>query len=61
GVKEIECDNLLLALGMRPRWDVSDKLRHVAPETEVHLVGDAFKVATILEANSAAFKAAAYI
>lgn len=61
GKVEFEADTVLLALGMRPRWNVSDALRHVAPETEVFLVGDASKVATILEATSSGFKAAAYI
>ncbi len=61
GKVEIECDTLLLALGMRSRWAVSDAMRHVAPETEVLLAGDVIKPATIMEATSTGFKAAAYI
>ena len=54
-------DTVLLAVGMRPNFEVADRLRRSAPETEVYVVGDAIKAQTIAEATKSAFKAAAYI
>jgi len=54
-------DTVLLALGMVPRHDMADSLRHCAPETEVFVVGDALGVGTIATAVMSAFRAAAYI
>ena len=56
-----KADTVLLALGMRPRWEVADKLRRCAPETEVFVVGDAVEAKTIAEATKSAFKAAAFL
>ena len=54
---EIECDTVLLAMGMKERWDLVDELRHCAPESCVHIVGDCRRVATIAEAVNQAFQA----
>ena len=59
--REISADTVLLALGMTPAFDVADKLRRSAPETEVFVVGDAIEVKTIAQAVKSGFKAAAYI
>jgi NADPH-dependent 2,4-dienoyl-CoA reductase/sulfur reductase-like enzyme len=56
-----EADTVLLALGMRPRFEVADSLRRCAPETEVFVVGDAIEAKTIAEATKSAFKAAAFL
>ena len=58
---EYECDTVLLAIGMKPRLDVVDALRRCAPETEVHIVGDARKVGNISTAVNSAFQAAVHI
>ncbi|MCL2401423.1 MAG: FAD-dependent oxidoreductase [Oscillospiraceae bacterium] len=57
-VAEYPADTVLLAVGMRPLTDVVESLRRSAPETDVHIVGDCKEVATICEANNAAFQAA---
>jgi thioredoxin reductase len=56
-----EADTVLLALGMRPRFEVADSLRRCAPETEVFVVGDAIEAKTIAEATKSDFKAAAFL
>ena len=53
---EIEADTVLYAVGMRPRHEVVDALRHAAPEGSVYIVGDAIKVARLTEATNAAFQ-----
>ncbi len=58
---EIETDTVLLALGMASNHDVADSLRRSAPETEVHIVGDAIMPGLIGPAVMSAFRAAAYI
>ena len=58
---EIECDCVLLAMGMKERWDVVDDLRHCTPESNVFFVGDCRKVATITEAVNQAFQACIHI
>ena len=57
----IPCDTVLLAVGMKPLRDKVAELRHSAPETSVHIVGDARKAATIGEAVNQAFQAALHI
>ena len=54
---EIACDTVLLAMGMRERWDLVDELRHSAPESNVHIIGDCRNVGTIAEAVNQAFQA----
>ena len=51
-----EADTVLLAMGMLPLKDKVNELRHCAPETNVYLVGDCNKVATICEAVNDAFR-----
>ncbi|MCL2226499.1 MAG: FAD-dependent oxidoreductase [Oscillospiraceae bacterium] len=58
---EFAADTVLYAIGMKPRWDVADSLRHCAPETEVKIVGDAHGVASICEAVNQAFQASLHI
>ncbi len=58
---EIPCDTVLLAVGMRAKWDIVEELRHCAPETSVYHVGDCRKAATICEAVNEAFQACLHI
>ena len=58
---EFEADTVLIAIGMKPLWDVADSLRHCAPETSVHIVGDAFEVGTISTAVNQAFQVCLHI
>jgi 2,4-dienoyl-CoA reductase-like NADH-dependent reductase (Old Yellow Enzyme family)/thioredoxin reductase len=58
---EFPADTVLLAVGLRSRHEVADSLRRAAPETEVHVVGDAREVGNIATAVMSAFRAAAYI
>ena len=58
---EIKADTVLYAIGMRPRQDVVDELRHAAPEASVYIVGDANKVARITEATNAGFQLGAFL
>jgi len=58
---ELECDNLLLAAGLRPRKDTIDALRHCIPEPDVYIVGDARSPQSIATAVNQAFGAAAEI
>ncbi len=62
-IKEFEADTVLFAIGMRPRYDVVDSLRHCTAETEVFIVGDARERTggTISTAINQAFQAAAHI
>jgi NADPH-dependent 2,4-dienoyl-CoA reductase/sulfur reductase-like enzyme len=60
-LKEIPCDTVLLAMGMRERWSLVDALRHCAPESNVAIVGDCRKVGTIAEAVNQAFQACLHI
>jgi 2,4-dienoyl-CoA reductase-like NADH-dependent reductase (Old Yellow Enzyme family)/thioredoxin reductase len=59
--KELPCDTVLLAMGMRERWDLVEALRHCAPESNVAIVGDCRKVGTIAEAVNQAFQACLHI
>ncbi|MDR2615654.1 MAG: NAD(P)/FAD-dependent oxidoreductase [Oscillospiraceae bacterium] len=58
---ELPCDTVLLATGVRERWALADELRHGAPESAVHIVGDCRKAATISEAVNQAFQACVHI
>jgi NADPH-dependent 2,4-dienoyl-CoA reductase/sulfur reductase-like enzyme len=60
-LQELDCDTVLLALGMRARWDLVEALRHCAPETHIAIVGDCRKVGTIAEAVNQAFQACIHI
>lgn len=58
---ELPADTVLLAIGVTPLHEVADALRHSAPETECHVVGDAIETGDIGPAVKSAFRAAAYI
>ena len=60
-LRELACDTVLLAMGLRERWTLVDELRHCAPESNVAIVGDCRKVATIAEAVNQAFQACLHI
>jgi 2,4-dienoyl-CoA reductase-like NADH-dependent reductase (Old Yellow Enzyme family)/thioredoxin reductase len=60
-LREIPCDTVLLAMGMRERWGLVEELRHSAPESNVAIVGDCRKVGTIAEAVNQAFQACIHI
>ena len=60
--KEIKADTVLLAMGIRPDFELVDELRHSCPETSVAIVGDCNnKAATISEAVNQAFQACLHI
>ena len=61
GSETLKADAVLFAVGMKERRALADSLRRVIPETEVFVVGDAYKATTLLAATSSAFMAAAYI
>ena len=57
-VGEFSADTVLVAIGMKSRDDVVKSLCRCAPETSVHIVGDAIEAASICEAVNTAFQAA---
>jgi len=60
--EEIECDNVLMAIGMRINNELVSELRHAAPETECYFVGDCKKVGgNITMAVNGAFQASLHI
>ena len=62
GLAILTADAVLLAVGIRPRLEIVDELRHVCPETSVAIVGDCNNVAgTICEAVNQAFQACLHI
>ena len=59
---EFPADSVLMAAGMRPRFETVDALRHSCAETSVAIVGDCNNVAgTICEAVNQAFQACLHI
>jgi 2,4-dienoyl-CoA reductase-like NADH-dependent reductase (Old Yellow Enzyme family)/thioredoxin reductase len=60
-LKELRCDTVLLAMGMRERWGIAEELRRCAFESGVAIVGDCRKVGTIAEAVNQAFQACIHI
>jgi NADPH-dependent 2,4-dienoyl-CoA reductase/sulfur reductase-like enzyme len=58
---EYPCDTVLLALGMTPRTDAVEAMRHCAAETEVFIVGDALNVGNISTATNGGFQAAIHL
>ena len=54
---EVPCDTVLLAIGVKERFEVVDCLRRSAPETSVHIVGDCREAGTISSAVNQAFQA----
>jgi NADPH-dependent 2,4-dienoyl-CoA reductase/sulfur reductase-like enzyme len=61
GKIEIEADTVLLAVGMRPRYELVEELRHAAPEAQVFIVGDAKAVGRLTNATNPGFQAALHI
>ena len=61
GEMEIPCDNVLLAVGLKPLWDEADALRHCAPEHDVHLIGDVKAIGSISDAVNQAFRVCLHI
>ena len=59
--KELACDSVLLACGLNAKLAEADSLRHCAPETDVHIIGDAKEVRTIYEAVNEAFRTCLHI
>ena len=60
--REIKADTVLLAMGIRPRFETVDALRHSCPETSVAIVGDCNnKAGSIAEAVNQAFQACLHI
>jgi NADPH-dependent 2,4-dienoyl-CoA reductase/sulfur reductase-like enzyme len=57
----LPCDTVLLAVGLRPRREETEALRHCAPETSVFVVGDGKKAASICEAVNDAFQVCLHI
>ncbi|MCL2227142.1 MAG: NAD(P)/FAD-dependent oxidoreductase [Oscillospiraceae bacterium] len=60
-LSELPCDTVILATGMKERWELVDKLRHCAPESNVHIIGDCRKLGTIAEAVNQALQACLHI
>ena len=61
-LKEIKADSVLLAMGIRPNFELVDELRHSCAETSVAIVGDCNnKAATISEAVNQAFQTCLHI
>ena len=61
-ILEIKADTVLLAMGLKPRLDLVDALRHSCPETSVAIVGDCNnKAGSIAEAVNQAFQACIHI
>ncbi|NLD88174.1 MAG: FAD-dependent oxidoreductase [Clostridiales bacterium] len=58
---EHECDTVLISAGMRPRIEEVEKFRHVLPETEVYICGDAKQPRTVPDAVIDGFNAAVNI
>ncbi|MBU3156639.1 NAD(P)/FAD-dependent oxidoreductase [Clostridium estertheticum] len=59
--KEYEADTVVLALGMRPRKDKIEVLRHLIPETEVYVIGDGHQIGNVYSAVHAGFDTAVEI
>jgi 2,4-dienoyl-CoA reductase-like NADH-dependent reductase (Old Yellow Enzyme family)/thioredoxin reductase len=56
--EEYACDTVLISAGMVPRKELCEELRHLIPETEVYIVGDAKEPRTIGDAVREGFDAA---
>jgi NADPH-dependent 2,4-dienoyl-CoA reductase/sulfur reductase-like enzyme len=56
--EEFEVDTVAFAVGMRPRKDVVNALRHEIPETEVYVIGDGDVVGNVFSAVHAGFNTA---
>ena len=54
----LEADTVLLAMGMKSRRDKVEELRHLLPETDIHIIGDCFEPSNIFSATHAGFDVA---
>ena len=61
GTVEYKADTVLIAVGMKPLRDTAASMRRCAPETEVHIVGDANEVGNICTAVNAAFQVSLHV
>lgn len=57
-IEEHECDTVLISTGLVARKKVVEELRHLLPETEVYIVGDAKQPRSLGEAIHDGFNAA---
>lgn len=57
-IEEYRCDTVLISAGMVPRRELCEELRHLLPETEVYIVGDAKEPRAIGDAIRECFDAA---
>ena len=57
----IPADTVLTAMGMKPRTELVEELRHCAPETSVRFVGDCHQPDTVCGAVNEAFQACLHI
>ena len=57
-VVEFSADTVLISIGMRPLSEKVEELRRAVPNTEVRIVGDCLRVASICEAVNEGFQAA---
>jgi 2,4-dienoyl-CoA reductase-like NADH-dependent reductase (Old Yellow Enzyme family)/thioredoxin reductase len=60
-VSELPCDTVLLAVGLRPRRELVERLRHTIAECDVYLIGDLTEPGTIGHAVNSGFDIAAHI
>ena len=57
-IEEHECDTVLISAGMTPRRDAVSQMRHLLPETEVYIIGDAKEARSLGDAIHDGFNAA---
>ncbi|NLV49325.1 MAG: FAD-dependent oxidoreductase [Clostridiales bacterium] len=57
-VEEHECDTVLISAGLVSRKNVVEELRHILPETDVYIVGDAGEPRSLGDAVHEGFNAA---
>jgi 2,4-dienoyl-CoA reductase-like NADH-dependent reductase (Old Yellow Enzyme family)/thioredoxin reductase len=52
---DYEADNVVIAMGVRPRKDKVAELRRLVPETEIFVIGDCYRPRSLYEANHEGF------
>ena len=57
-IEEHSCDTVLISAGMIARSDAVNEMRHILPETEVYIIGDAKKPRSLGDAVHDGFNAA---
>ena len=53
GTQEIDCDTVIVSVGMEPKKEEAFSLYGITPDT--YMVGDCYRVATVLEATNEAY------